>query len=429
MKEYIRLLKIKLSGCNSIEYEYEVSSSLKHFFNDYPYTLSYELNDAPLDISGVPEGVLAVPFICNVLPVCWLCDAVLQVNEIDSDFLSSVPEFKKGYIEMFPDASFRGKIEAERVTVSSPSVSGRSALFYSGGLDSSCTLARHYDEKPYLISIWGSDIPADNAEGWNVLHRTIAEDIKALGLDSIVIRSTFRKIINVGELGRNFSPVLKGDNWWHGVQHGIAIIAHAAPCNFILGVTSQYIAASYSPEHTAPSCASDPTIDNYVRFAGCQVYHDAYISRQEKVRELVKFCNERKINIHLHVCWKSVDGKNCQMCEKCCRTIMGILTENADPNDYGFSLSKKNLDKCRCLCVYAIEYGQNSIPFWKQIQDRFSENKSNLINSKNYKYVSWLDNFDFDRCNKYPIRRLIALLKNKFRGKVGNFLRRLILKK
>lgn len=422
---YIRLCNIEVNA-NSLTYHYEVSPSIKRFFKDYPYTLQYEIDGCPLDISGVPEGILSIPFVCNVLPVCWLTDSVLYLGEIDADFYESIPEFKKGYVDMFPDAVFAGRVEAEKITRSAPDTAGKSALFYSGGLDSSCTLARHYDEHPYLLSIWGSDIPADNPEGWKRLYGTISEDIKALGLNSIVIRSAFRKVIHEGELGREFSPVLKGDSWWHGAQHGIAIISHAAPCDYVLGVTRQYIAATHSPEYTI-QCASDPTIDNYVRFSGCQVYHDAYITRQEKVRELVKFSHERNINIHLHVCWQTTDGGNCQMCEKCCRTIMGILAEGEDPNKFGFSVDDKVLAKCKRLCLYDIVY-KRMLHHWLPIQDSFRKNKPHLTNSKYYKYMNWLDSFDFDRCDKYHLRRIIAL-KNRLRHKAGRLLRKLGLKK
>ena len=423
MNNFIRLRSIEVSA-NSLKYHYEVSEPLKKFFSeDYPYTIQYELDGQPLDISEVPKGILAVPFVCNILPICWLSDSVLYLEEIDADFYDSVPAFKKGYIDMFPDAVFAGRIEADKITRSVPDAAGKSALFYSGGLDSSCTLARHYDEHPYLISIWGSDIPYDEAEGWRVLHGMIAEDIKALGLSNIVVHSTFRKVINEGTLRQEFSPVLKGDSWWHGVQHGIAIISHSVPCDFVLGVTRQYIAATHSPEHPALSCASDPTIDNYVRFAGCQVYHDAYITRQEKVRELVKFCKEHKINIHLHVCWQTKDGRNCQMCEKCCRTIMGILVEGEDPNKFGFSVDDKVLAKCKRLCLYHISY-KRMLHHWLPMQDSFKKNKAGLINSKYYKYMSWLDNFDFDRCDTYPVRRILGI-KNNIRHKLGTILRRI----
>lgn len=411
---HIRLHKIEVSQ-NSLSYHYDVSDDLAKYFRESPYTLNYELNGQPLDISRVPEGVLAVPFICNVIPIVWLCDAVLYVNEIDSEFLESIPEFKNGYIDMYPDAKFAGRVEAQKVSVNLPEGSRKSALFYSAGVDSSCTLARHYEEHPYLISIWGSDIPSDEAKGWEVLHGSIARDMETLGLENIVIRSTFRKVIDDGKLTSGFSPVLH-DSWWHGIQHGISIISHAAPCDFVLGVSKQYIAATHSPEYSALSCASDPTIDNYVRFSGCRVYHDACISRQAKLKEIIDFCESRRLHIHLHVCCTSIDGTNCQNCEKCCRTIMGFLVEGADPNDYGFSVNDRILSRCRWICIHKVMYGNNEAMFWKGIQDKFTANKDRLAKSKNYKYISWLEGFDFINCNNTLLRKCIRLKKRIFSG-------------
>lgn len=53
---------------------------------------------------------------------------------------------------------------------------------FSGGVDAYCTLARHIDEKPDLLSLWGSDIPYDDKNGWKTLRANLFDEAKKLEL-------------------------------------------------------------------------------------------------------------------------------------------------------------------------------------------------------------------------------------------------------
>ncbi len=79
-----------------------------------------------------------------------------------------------------------------------------------------------------------------------------------------------------------------GDGWWHGFQHGIQVIGHAAPITCLMGKSTVYFASSFtSKEKGIITCASDPTIDNHLRFCQVKVVHDGYeFDRQDKVRDL-----------------------------------------------------------------------------------------------------------------------------------------------
>ena len=58
----------------------------------------------------------------------------------------------------------------------------------------------------------------------------------------------------------------------------------------------------------------------------------------------------REINDYpiLKVCSKYyLTGKNCQKCEKCARTIIGLLSDGIDPNKCGFNVDSTTLDYIR----------------------------------------------------------------------------------
>jgi len=265
----IELIDIQVSKKN-VEYLFECSEELRCFFSGKEFVIEY-----PEDIETVPDAVLAIPFICNVLPMIWLEDAEMVIPELDEDFYNSIPEFKKGYINMYPDAEFKGKITVGKVVNCRRDNQSGAAAFFSGGLDATTTLLRHLDEKPDLISIWGSDIAYDNAAGWQPIQKAIDETAQEYGVKHINIHSAFRQFDKEGELEKAHREKLH-DGWWHGVKHGIGLIGHAAPYAWIHGLKSVYIASSFCAADGKVTCASDPSIDNYVKFCGAKVIHDGF---------------------------------------------------------------------------------------------------------------------------------------------------------
>ena len=71
----------------SLTVAFSLSANLNRYFNE-PHVFRVKYSQ---DISGVPEGILVIPFITNVLPIIWLTDAVLQVPRLDRVFYESIP--------------------------------------------------------------------------------------------------------------------------------------------------------------------------------------------------------------------------------------------------------------------------------------------------------------------------------------------------
>jgi hypothetical protein len=155
---------------NVIAYDFSVSDGLKEFFSGKPFVIEY-----PECIESVPDAVAAVPFVCNVLPIIWLTNNRLVLKELDRAFFDCIENVKEGYKAMFPESTFAGELCVERIEMCDQIAEGGSAAFFSGGLDAVHTLLNHLDEKPALISIWGSDIQYGNKEGWQKVHSGIEE--------------------------------------------------------------------------------------------------------------------------------------------------------------------------------------------------------------------------------------------------------------
>ena len=103
-------LKSVLCHKNLLAYEFDVSSDLAIFFaNKKSFTVEYEC-----DMENIPLSVAVIPFLSLVLPVSWLTDAELEVEEIDQDFFESIDEMKRGYATMYPDLCFKGRIKTKQ---------------------------------------------------------------------------------------------------------------------------------------------------------------------------------------------------------------------------------------------------------------------------------------------------------------------------
>ncbi|MCR4904198.1 MAG: hypothetical protein K6A23_15170 [Butyrivibrio sp.] len=394
---------------NTVSFEYIVEGQWKKYFNlNEKFFITY-----PFDISDVPNGVLAVPFVSDFLPIIWLCDATAVVPELDQDFYDQIDNIKKGYTDMYPMLEFKGNLRVKNVSYNSVGKHDRSALLFRGGVDAYTSLFRHIDEKPILATLWGPDVDINNDSGWRKVENGIKKTAEDYKLDFIPIKTAMKKVIN--------EPCLTGlvsaskDDWYHGFQHGIAIISHMAPVAYKKQLGKVYIASSF-PAYAKGTytCASDPTIDNYMSYCGCATYHDGYeLDRQQKIHYIIQEKNEHDYKIRLHVCWESDSGDNCCHCEKCYRTAIEIVAEGASPNDYGFNWTKDNIKSMKRDFKYKLRLPEQSIKTrYIAPQKLMMEHKDEIIDIELYK---WFMDMDLTRFNRYFVKSLYC---SKIAGKI-----------
>lgn len=414
----IRIDRIDIENKNRIVYSYSVQGEWAKYFSQQ--RTAFVEYDA--DISSVPDAVLALPFVCNILPLLWLCDAEMDLKELDADFLEELEEIKTGYRQMYPMLSFKGKLNAEKKFTTPQTDHRGAACFFSGGVDAFTTFFRHIEEKPKLLTIWGSDVPLTDHTGWEHVRKHVEATAHAYGVGCHFIRSDFRSVLRDAALDRLVS--VSGDGWWHGFQHGIALIAHAAPLAYIFGWKNLYIASSFTGAmETKYTCASDPSIDNHIRFCGCQTIHDGYeLDRQQKVRYLVGLCEKTNKPLYLHVCWESGGGTNCSRCEKCYRTILELISEGADPNRYGFSWGDASIRRCRYDLMNRILLPDSYVQlFYRPIQERMKENKELVHHYEKYR---WLIDYDLSGFNDSVGKKLRRTRLWGLMGKAYDVLKR-----
>ena len=294
---------------------------------------------------------------------------------------------------MYPESTFAGSIEVEHIHLNHPLSSGNKAMLFSGGVDSFDTLIRHHNECPELVMMWGADIRYENESGWNTMYSILNQTAELFQLKPQIIRSTFRAFINEGVLDSQYANQLK-DYWWHGIQHSIGLLGHIAPLAYINSYDVLYIAATNVNTDTNIRCASHPSIDNQVRFSNCQVIHDGFTTtRQNKIKNILEYHYLTKDRLPIHVCWETQTGNNCCHCEKCYRTIFGILAEGGDPSLLGFDTYKTHLINSK---TYLFNHNFQLLSyFWIPIRNRFRHNYKSLSKTEDYKYIRWIKNCSF----------------------------------
>ena len=387
---------------NRVDYNYTKDEALNIFFNDnFPFYIEY-LTD--ISFEEVPKSILAVPFVTNLLPLCWLADFTIEVDELDETFYNSIEEIKKGFLQIYPTVKAGGGVVAKKLVKNEYETSDKTACLFSGGVDASFTFMRHRDEHPTLLNVWGVDVSFDDAEG----HREVDEYCRKLAsefeTDYICIKSTIRKFVDEIYLNREMYKLLE-DYWWHGAQHSIGLLSLLAPYDYVHKVKTNYIASSFTQAdfENGVKSITFPVVDDALKFGSTTMCHDGFDhARIQKIEYICRVCMEEDRKVDLKVCFNYVNGKNCCKCEKCYRTIMGILIYDENLERYGFSLKSKDAKEIKQF-LYCREIGEFR---WIPIQKAYIENDKN-------KNIKWLKNFKFNNLSSFT-SRLLRLKKRIF---------------
>lgn len=390
--DYIRIDKVIIYS-NRIEVHFITSDHLRNLFKEnLLFWAEYNI-----DISGVPKSIAVIPFICSILPIIWITNSKLIVEEIDSDFYNSINEIKQGYIEMFPMMNFDGSINATSIVDNSKNQEIRKNVvcLFSGGIDAFATLLAHIGERPQMVTIWGADVRLKDESSWNNVEKHVAKTANDFNLmQPIFVKSNFTEMLLMHACDKLVS--ISNDNYWHGFQHGIGLISLCAPIAYANVIYTIYIASTFTFKDKGKiTCASDPTIDNHLHFCGTQVWHDQYDkNRQQKISLITNFCKTNNKHIHLRTCFmQEAKGDNCCKCEKCLRTIFGILAEDENPINYGYNISLDALNKPIKALQHTMYLNPPHIKLlWSDIKVRFNETQS----FKHHKSVNWIYKYNFN---------------------------------
>lgn len=397
---------------NVVCYNFEVSPGLKKYFNSDKLWIKYDesLNDCP-------TSILSIPFVSIMLPIMWVTDAVLWVDEIDFTFYHSTFYLQQAYQNLYRNHQLKGRLVPSNLRRNKICKSKDAFILFSGGVDAHTTYIKNKNEISRLVNIQGF---YHSLQEVNKVADADIKDISAFAhtesLRASFIKSNFGTLISEN----SYRPYAKkiGDSLWHGFQHSMAFISFTIPLAYKHCCSKILIASSFTVGDSRV-CASYPTTDNEFCFAsnGYAVHDGFELSRQEKIKVITDHQKAIGRPYPIRVC--SFNDHNCCECEKCFRTILGIIAEGADIKDFGFDYEEGTLTQ-HWINVLDRKAGlmgfhNEAISHWPHIIKRMKENYQ-IINDK--EFVDWFLTFDFKKAKKrgvmrYYKRNFFSILKRK----------------
>lgn len=354
---------------NKITYDLKVNGEWENcFFFNEKFFVEYDQN-----IENCPDSVAIIPALSVILPVSWVENATVIVDDIDDDFYDCIEDLKENYKFMYPNISFSGKLITKKITKNNINQINHKVLcLFSGGVDATFTMIHNINYKPTLMTIWGTDIYLDYVDAWNITKKQNIDISKNFNLPFTSLKSNFRSCLNETFLSNKYIC-----NWWHAYEHGLALLGLIAPYAYLNNISDIKIASTYSSkDYEKHVCASLPHLDENVKYFGATIYHDGfYKTRNDKIKSIINYHKKNKINFNLRVCWQQITGENCCICEKCVRTILALLSYGENPINYGFNLTPDK-EKLIISNIKSQKIKVNS--FWQESIDLIINNKENL---------------------------------------------------
>jgi hypothetical protein len=188
----------------------------------------------------------------------------------------------------------------------------RIGTFFSGGMDSFYTLLKHNDSITDVIFVHGFDIDLAARELLDITTSRLQDAADEMGKNLILIETNLRELTD---------PYAE----WGPLAHGAALasIGHLLHKQF----SRIYIPASYTYTELFP-WGSHPVLDHLWSSEALEFIHDSCEATRIQKAELIAQSDAALNN--LRVCWENRNGKyNCGECEKCIRTMINLLANNA----------------------------------------------------------------------------------------------------
>lgn len=354
-----------------------------------------------INLNEVPDSVKIVPAVGALLAVACALGVPIRLEQVDEDFAKSCDAIADVMRTWYPDFAREGfELQGDRIR-SKPAACKGNLLLYSGGVDAITSLIRNLDSTSGLMTVWGADVPVHETGLWNSLNAQISSFEAAHSKPRYVVKTNLRDFVR----GKHLVPKYIGGSqtWWMKAQHGTALVTLAAPLAFALGVESVMIASTHSEYFRVP-WGSSPELDSLICVAGVTTKHDAFeLTRQQKISEVIKpYCVDSESPPKLAVCYSpsrfGTSDLNCGKCEKCIRTIYGLIAAGLDPETMGLPLDQKALDQWqKALESNGWRMSINKCMIWKDIQSNAMKDISLRLSAYEPR-LRWLKSFDFSLC-------------------------------
>jgi hypothetical protein len=254
------------------------------------------------------------PWLACLLPLAVTLGEPLRIGRpVDRELYNNVQELMRIWKEWLPHLHI---VPVEVNIIESPlrETPSKTAVFFSGGVDSFHTLLRYDSEAGAgshqvindLLLLWGFDIPICN----NVAFERVADNVQhvatALGKEVVVVASNIRQT--------RFQQTIYTDHSHGSFIAAAGLVLEKRYRKLIISNsdTGRYQGPWGSHHFTDPLYS---TTNTRIRHYGVEY------DRIEKTAYIAQFPLAME---SLRVCWLSDSGENCGNCEKCIRTMLTL---------------------------------------------------------------------------------------------------------
>lgn len=336
------------------------------------------------NIEDVDNSILSIPPLATVITIAWATGADVYLETIDNVFLNSLMKVESIFKDWFPQFEFSTKIHVKNI-VSNKIDNSDFALFFTGGVDSLSSYIRNKENIPSLVYIWGADIPLNEYKFWKKVKNQLTNFAKNENIQINLIKTNAREIVDNELLGKEYGNIEGG--WWQTVSFGLVLTGLTAP---LQNFGTLLMASSFEEFERRDGSHFLKFVD--LSWADVKVKLDGDLNRHDKIKYDLK--NNSEYYPYLRVCWRQYEDFNCGVCEKCLRTIVGLILEDIDPKDCKFEAKEDVLDLIRNYFennLFDLEYAQ--LLFWQEIQDNIPNKlNTNLYNSN--EFFEWFKDYN-----------------------------------
>ena len=291
--------RLRLVG--TVAYDDQVRPPEEYWF-DVP-----ERQAASLSVSGNPWAVVLLPLAIT------LGEPLRLALPVDGILLENLQELQRIWACWYPHL----RPVPLNAAVSDPTQrtdKGRTAAFFSGGVDSWFTVLSHSAPRietktgaiDDLLCVWGFDVPVDSPDTFREMRTSLQQAANDLGMNLVDVATN-----------------LRATRWrqanWALLSHGaglasIALTLEDRYARVLVGSTGDYNDLTPWGSHIL----TDPLFSTRKTAI---IYDGAAFNRVKKT-ELVATSDLALRS--LRVCWKSRGYQNCCACEKCFRTMLAL---------------------------------------------------------------------------------------------------------
>ena len=413
--EKVILKEIKVEG-NRCEYIFTIPQVLAKYIADPNQNLFVELPEE-FNLKDVPEALLAVPFVGSMMCATMLLNIGIEVPQLDEKFFNCIPNVANVYHKMFPYADFCFDVKANQLVDCSYETINTPSVFFTGGLDATSALIEHIDEKPLLVNIWGGDVLLSDSDANKALNQYFIRLTKQIGNNYVFLKSNCRRYFTEVILEQEvLNKIIKPEHnhgWWASIAHILSMTTVIAPMLYLKRIGHHYVGSSYAANSFGFD-ANNKEMNDAIKYASANFdIVDDKLERPDKAKKIIQYCESHNLKVEFKVCWYSKASVNCSHCEKCYRTMLNILNNHADPNNYGFKIDAKGFKKMHRFALY----NRVNEAFWEANRKIFLEDADYWRKDKN---MSWILDIDFNNerriklYNYYRrIRGILGRIKNK----------------